>query len=119
MSIWDGAAAAIYGARAANGVVLITTKRGKSGKPSFSFEAYSGIQNVVNLPTLLNSEQYLTIRNEAITNELVSHYGNVVLMKPPFNPATYFLWFGPFLILLYAIRLAYGLFKQPLKSKNS
>jgi len=64
----DGAAAAIYGARAANGVVLVTTKRGKSGKPSFSFEAYSGIQNAVNLPTLLNAQEYLTIRNEAITN---------------------------------------------------
>ena len=57
--------------------------------------------------------------NEAITNELIGHYGNVILMKPPFNPATYVLWFGPLLILLYAIRLAYGLFKQPEKSKNS
>ena len=64
----DGAAAAIYGARAANGVVLITTKRGKSGLPAFSFEAYSGIQNVVNLPKLLNSQEYLVIRNEAIVN---------------------------------------------------
>ena len=64
----DGAAAAIYGARAANGVVVITTKRGKSGKPSFSFDAYTGVQTAVNLPKLLNSKDYLTIRNEAITN---------------------------------------------------
>jgi TonB-linked SusC/RagA family outer membrane protein len=64
----DGAAAAIYGARAANGVVLITTKKGKSGKSSFSFEAYSGIQNAIKLPQLLNAEEYLTIRNEAIVN---------------------------------------------------
>jgi TonB-linked SusC/RagA family outer membrane protein len=64
----DGAAAAIYGARAANGVVLITTKRGKSGKPVFSFEAYSGVQNAFQLPELLNAEEYLAIRNEAITN---------------------------------------------------
>ncbi len=64
----DGAAAAIYGSRAANGVVLITTKRGKSGKPAFTFEAYSGLQEVVNLPKLLNAAEYLTIRNEAITN---------------------------------------------------
>ncbi|MCC6726064.1 MAG: TonB-dependent receptor plug domain-containing protein, partial [Saprospiraceae bacterium] len=49
----DAAAAAIYGARAANGVVLITTKKGKSGKPSFNFEAYTGVQNPVNLPKLL------------------------------------------------------------------
>jgi len=64
----DGAAAAIYGARAANGVVLITTKRGKSGKPTFSFESYAGVQNAVNLPKLLNAQEYLTIRNEAIAN---------------------------------------------------
>lgn len=63
----DGAAA-IYGARAANGVVLITTKRGKGGKPKFSFDAYTGVQNAVNLPKLLNAKDYLTIRNEAITN---------------------------------------------------
>ena len=64
----DGAAAAIYGARAANGVVVISTKRGKSGKPRFSFDAYTGVQTAVNLPKLLNSRDYLTIRNEAITN---------------------------------------------------
>ena len=64
----DGAAAAIYGARAANGVVVITTKRGKSGKPKFVFDAYPGVQTAVNLPKLLNSKDYLTIRNEAITN---------------------------------------------------
>lgn len=64
----DGAAAAIYGSRAANGVVLITTKRGKSGRPVFSFEAYTGVQQAIRLPELLNAEEYLTIRNEAITN---------------------------------------------------
>lgn len=64
----DAAAAAIYGSRAANGVVLITTKRGKAGPPVFSFEAYGGVQEPVRLPQLLNAEEYLTIRNEAITN---------------------------------------------------
>lgn len=64
----DGASAAIYGARAANGVVVITTKRGKSGKPSFSFNAYSGFQKAQYLPDLLNAKEYLTIRNEAIVN---------------------------------------------------
>lgn len=64
----DAAAAAIYGARAANGVVLITTKRGQSGKPVFNFEAYGGVQQPVNLPELLNAREYLTIRNEAIAN---------------------------------------------------
>ncbi len=64
----DGAAAAIYGARAANGVVVITSKRGKSGNAKFSFDAYLGTQTAVNLPQLLNAKDYLTIRNEAIIN---------------------------------------------------
>jgi TonB-dependent starch-binding outer membrane protein SusC len=64
----DGAAAAIYGSRAANGVVVITTKRGKTGKPRFTFDAYTGIQNAISLPKLLNAKEFLTIRNEAITN---------------------------------------------------
>ena len=64
----DGAAAAIYGSRAANGVVLITTKGGKAGKPTFNFEMYTGVQQPVNLPELLNAEEYLMMRNEGITN---------------------------------------------------
>ncbi len=64
----DGAAAAIYGARAANGVVLITTKRGKAGKPQFSFDTYAGFSQPHRLPELLNAREYLEIRNEAINN---------------------------------------------------
>lgn len=64
----DGAAAAIYGARAANGVILITTKKGKSGKPHFTFDAYTGFQEQSRLPELLNAREYLTLRNEAIHN---------------------------------------------------
>ncbi len=64
----DGAAAAIYGARAANGVIVITTKKGKAGAPKFSFNSSLGFSNVYRLPELLNSSEYLTIRNEAIKN---------------------------------------------------
>lgn len=64
----DGASAAIYGSRASNGVVLITTKRGKSGKPIFSLNVSNGIQTPIRLPQLLNASEYLTIRNEAIVN---------------------------------------------------
>ncbi|MEZ4895568.1 MAG: TonB-dependent receptor [Saprospiraceae bacterium] len=64
----DGAAAAIYGSRAANGVIIITTKKGKSGEPVFSFQSYYGVQQPANLPELLNAKEYLTIRNEAIQN---------------------------------------------------
>ncbi len=64
----DGASASIYGARSANGVILITTKKGKKGAPAFSFDTYYGIQQANRLPELLNKEEYLTLRNEAITN---------------------------------------------------
>lgn len=64
----DGASASIYGARAANGVILITTKKGKAGKASFTFDASAGFQQANRLPELLDSEAYLQIRNEAIAN---------------------------------------------------
>jgi TonB-linked SusC/RagA family outer membrane protein len=64
----DGASASIYGSRSANGVILITTKKGKKGIPSFSFDSYYGIQEANTLPDLLNTEEYLLIRNEAIRN---------------------------------------------------
>ncbi|MCC6461767.1 MAG: TonB-dependent receptor [Saprospiraceae bacterium] len=64
----DGAAAAIYGARAANGVIVITTKRGKAGTPRFSFNTAAGVSEAYRLPELLNAAEYLNIRNEAINN---------------------------------------------------
>ena len=64
----DGAAAAIYGARAANGVIVITTKKGKAGKPHFQFDASAGFAEAHRLPKLLNTRDYLLIRKEAINN---------------------------------------------------
>ncbi|MFC4212318.1 SusC/RagA family TonB-linked outer membrane protein [Pedobacter lithocola] len=55
----DAASAAIYGSRAANGVVLVTTKRGKSGKTVFSVSAYSGIQQVNKYIDVLSKDQYV------------------------------------------------------------
>ncbi|WP_266368869.1 SusC/RagA family TonB-linked outer membrane protein [Tellurirhabdus rosea] len=64
----DAAAAAIYGARGSNGVVLITTKRGKSGKARFSFDAYTGVQNVTKRLDLLNGDQFVEILRESLVN---------------------------------------------------
>ena len=64
----DAASAAIYGAQAANGVVLITTKSGKEGKATVSFDAYYGVQNVARKANLLNAEQYMTIMDEQALN---------------------------------------------------
>ncbi|HQW26968.1 MAG TPA: TonB-dependent receptor plug domain-containing protein, partial [Saprospiraceae bacterium] len=64
----DAASASIYGSRSANGVIVITTKKGKKGTPVFNFDSYYGIQDANRLPDLLNTEEYLLIRNEAINN---------------------------------------------------
>ena len=65
----DAASGAIYGARAANGVVLITTKSGKKGnKFEVGYDAYYGVQNPWKKIQLLNSEQYMEIQNEAAAN---------------------------------------------------
>ncbi|NGM60429.1 TonB-dependent receptor [Sphingobacterium sp. SGG-5] len=64
----DGAAASIYGAQAANGVVLITTKKGVEGKTNISLNYYKGIQEPVPLLPMMNTQQYLNVRMEAISN---------------------------------------------------
>ncbi|RZL06860.1 MAG: SusC/RagA family TonB-linked outer membrane protein, partial [Hymenobacter sp.] len=64
----DASATAIYGVRAANGVVLITTKHGKAGTSSITFDGYIGVQNVWKKPTMLNSQQFATLNNEARNN---------------------------------------------------
>lgn len=61
----DAASAAIYGARAANGVVLVTTKQGRTGKLDIALDTYVGWQNVYKKPELLNAQQYVEIMNEA------------------------------------------------------
>ncbi len=70
----DAASAAIYGSRAANGVVLVTTKQGKAGKLILSYDAYAGWQNAYKLPSLLNAKEYITIMNEVRFNEGQSPY---------------------------------------------
>jgi TonB-linked SusC/RagA family outer membrane protein len=60
----DGAATAIYGSRAANGVVLITTKKGKSGKPALNFDAQVGVNTIARRFDLLNAEEFIAISNE-------------------------------------------------------
>jgi TonB-linked SusC/RagA family outer membrane protein len=64
----DGASAAIYGARAANGVVLITTKKGKAGTMNISFDAYYGVQNLYKKIPVLNAKEYAIIMNESAIN---------------------------------------------------
>lgn len=68
----DAASAAIYGARAANGVVLITTKTGKKGKMNITYSGYKGIQNVANKLDMLDADQYRVLMNEGARNSGLS-----------------------------------------------
>jgi len=65
----DAASAAIYGSRAANGVILVTTKLGKKGVTQISYSGYVGKQKANGLPDFLNSWQAATLYNQALINE--------------------------------------------------
>lgn len=65
MSVLKDASAAIYGARAANGVILITTKHGKSGKPRLSYDFNQGWSQPTRIPKMSDAVEYGTIRNES------------------------------------------------------
>lgn len=64
MSVLKDAAAAIYGSRAANGVILITTKRGKEGKPTITYTGNAGFSQATRLPEVANAFEYATMVND-------------------------------------------------------
>ncbi|WP_080238876.1 SusC/RagA family TonB-linked outer membrane protein [Spirosoma rigui] len=64
----DAAAASIYGSQAANGVVLVTTKRGKSGKTQISFNYFKGIADPIKQLDVLNTQEWIQLRTENLVN---------------------------------------------------
>ena len=64
----DAASAAIYGARAANGVILVTTKQGKEGKMSIQYDGFVGWSNAYKVPAMLDAKQYQQVINETYFN---------------------------------------------------
>jgi TonB-linked SusC/RagA family outer membrane protein len=64
----DAASSSIYGSRAANGVILITTKRGSGKKISISYNSYAGWQKPTNMPDVVNALDHMLLMNEAYTN---------------------------------------------------
>ncbi len=64
----DAAASAIYGSRAANGIVFITTKKGKSGRARVSVDSWVGWTTATRVPEVLNSAEYTAYKNEALVN---------------------------------------------------
>ncbi|MFK7926289.1 MAG: SusC/RagA family TonB-linked outer membrane protein [Bacteroidia bacterium] len=76
----DASATAIYGARAANGVVLITTKRGKAGTSSISFESYFGIQQIAKKIPVMNLQEYAEYFNDIINFEEIEEFERTELL---------------------------------------
>ena len=70
----DASASAIYGSRAANGVILITTKRGKAGKVKFTLNTQYGVQNPTHKRGFLDAAEYLEFFREAAVNTAKYHY---------------------------------------------
>jgi TonB-linked SusC/RagA family outer membrane protein len=85
----DAASTSIYGSRAAGGVILITTKKGKQGKAKVSYDAWVGFTNATRLPELLNSGQYMQIKNEAVLNSkiLTGNENNAAVASALFFPS--------------------------------
>ncbi|WP_412468743.1 SusC/RagA family TonB-linked outer membrane protein [Pedobacter sp. KLB.chiD] len=70
----DADATAIYGSRGANGVILITTKKGKSGRARLAFNTSYGLSKVPNRLKMMNTEQYIQMRKQAFANDGISVY---------------------------------------------
>jgi TonB-linked SusC/RagA family outer membrane protein len=83
----DASAASIYGARAANGVILITTKRGKSGKPSINFNAYYGVQQVSRPIDFMGSKEFVDLVEEARANDLAKYNDDPTYFGDGFDPS--------------------------------
>lgn len=70
----DASSIAIYGARGSNGVILITTKKGKQGKPKISYSGSWGMKEIYNLPPLMNGQQHWGFAVERYSEEVVASY---------------------------------------------
>lgn len=85
----DAASAAIYGARSANGVVLITTKKGKQGAPKVNYNGYAGVQTHGKLIDMADTKGYVATYNEAVENDNAMVTSEILKRKPiPFDPDT-------------------------------
>jgi len=61
----DASATAIYGSRGANGVILVTTKKGKKGQSRINIDSYYGVQEVIKKMDMLNAKEYASLINES------------------------------------------------------
>jgi len=78
----DASATAIYGARAANGVVLITTKRGSSRKSIINLGMYYGTQKINKTPPIVNGTDFEILMNEVAANSWTDRFGSITALNP-------------------------------------
>ena len=81
MEVLKDASAAIYGSRASNGVIIVTTKKGKKGDAVISYNGYVGVQRPVSKVKMADASQYATLRNQSLAND-----GKAPIFA---NPASY------------------------------
>ncbi|HEV3411104.1 MAG TPA: SusC/RagA family TonB-linked outer membrane protein [Puia sp.] len=92
----DADATSIYGTQGANGVILITTKKGKPGPTKLDAVVNSGVNVITRQVQMLNTQQYLALRNEALNNDGISLAGANPAQYPDllvFSPTKYTDWF--------------------------
>ncbi|MGH2666913.1 SusC/RagA family TonB-linked outer membrane protein [Flavobacterium sp.] len=88
----DADATAIYGSRGANGVVLITTKKGKEGKTRFTANVSGGLGKVTRMMELMNTQQYLQMRKEAFANDGIPYGPTDYDINGTWDPNRYTDW---------------------------
>ena len=72
----DASSTALYGSRGANGVVLITTKKGKTGEGKINYDGWYGVRSYANMPATMNSRQLFELRKDAAVNSYKANYPN-------------------------------------------
>jgi TonB-linked SusC/RagA family outer membrane protein len=94
IQVLKDASAAIYGSKSSNGVILITTKKGKIGAPKVNYNFYYGTQSVIKKLDLVNASQYAQLRNDATKAGYLDQYntldgGPTPYVAPFANPSSY------------------------------
>src|SRR5690554_2977768 len=82
----DASSAAIYGSRGSNGVILVTTKKGHSGKTKVNFSGYGGVSTVFNKPDIMNAEELIAYTKDSRNNDYLQSEDPTNPASPGYNP---------------------------------
>ncbi len=81
----DASSTAIYGSRATNGVVMVTTKRGKIGKVKIDYSGYAGYRKYTNMPDMMSGEEYVHWHERLREPEIIMNMWMIVKFLQPQN----------------------------------